>query len=403
MLLLGTVREFWVIGCHPVDQARYSAARSSRSLPIISNPVTARGSLNPHGDPMHLDDTAAILARLEGGLPVMIDASLVSFGRDNHLAWEIKGHEVVGAWNLGMPNELRISDRAGRRGQSHQTEDMTKIEQLTEPLAYHAEGPVWSDTWGGLRWVDMLAGDLLTLHADGNVERLHVGTVAAFVRPRIGGGYVVGVERGIALADAPDEAPEPLPELWSDTGIRMNEGGCDPAGNLYAGSMAYDRTAGAASLFRISPDGHVDMVLPQVTISNGIDFSPDGARAYYNDTRTGGTDVFDVVGGELTNRRALHRHENEHPDGLTVDSAGNIWTALNRHGKVRCYSPAGIILTEIDLPVRLVTACTLGGENGKDLFVTTSRENLEDPEPVAGAVFKVRVDVPGKPVLPYSG
>ncbi|MDD9205227.1 SMP-30/gluconolactonase/LRE family protein, partial [Georgenia sp. 10Sc9-8] len=40
---------------------------------------------------------------------------------------------------------------------------MTHAEQLTDPVAYHGEGPCWSGTWGGLRFVDMLAGDLLTL------------------------------------------------------------------------------------------------------------------------------------------------------------------------------------------------------------------------------------------------
>jgi len=48
-------------------------------------------------------------------------------------------------------------------------------EQLTGPVAYHAEGPVWSERWGGLRWVDMLAGDVLSLAEDGSVRRLHVG------------------------------------------------------------------------------------------------------------------------------------------------------------------------------------------------------------------------------------
>ena len=32
---------------------------------------------------------------------------------------------------------------------------------MTDPIAYHGEGPVWSRRWGGLRWVDMLAGDVL--------------------------------------------------------------------------------------------------------------------------------------------------------------------------------------------------------------------------------------------------
>ncbi|MET7467088.1 hypothetical protein ABZS51_42600, partial [Nonomuraea sp. NPDC005501] len=43
-------------------------------------------------------------------------------------------------------------------------------EPVTEPVAEHAEGPVWCARWGGLRWVDMLAGDLLQLDADGTVR-----------------------------------------------------------------------------------------------------------------------------------------------------------------------------------------------------------------------------------------
>lgn len=276
-------------------------------------------------------------------------------------------------------------------------------EQVTDALAYHAEGPVWSPEWGGLRWVDMLAGDLLTLRDDGSVDRLHVGTVAAFVRPRTRGGYVVGLERGLGLADGPDELPTPLEPLWTDPAVRMNEGGCDPAGNLYAGSMAYEKTEGAARLYRVAPDLTTRTVLGSVTISNGIDFTPDGSRAYYDDTATGATDVLDVVDGELTNRRRFHAPEDGHPDGLTVDSAGNVWVALNGAGRVRCLSPAGDVLTEVRLPVRLATACTLGGPDLRDLYVTTSREDLDDPEPEAGAVFRVRVDVPGRPVLPFGG
>jgi sugar lactone lactonase YvrE len=280
---------------------------------------------------------------------------------------------------------------------------MNTPEQITDALCYHGEGPVWSESWGGLRWLDMLAGDVLTLRGDGSVDRMHVGEVAAFVRPRTGGGYVVGTERGISVADGPDDEPSPKLQLWSDAGIRMNEGGCDPAGNLYAGGMAYDRTPGASSLYRITPAGEVSVVLDNVTTSNGIDFSPDGTRAYYNDTHTGGTDVFDVVDGELTNRRRFHSADDGRADGLTVDSAGNVWVALNRVGRVRLYSPEAEILTEISLPVRLTTACTLGGDDGRDLYVTTSREKLEDPEPEAGAVFRIRVDVPGRPVLTYGG
>jgi sugar lactone lactonase YvrE len=249
----------------------------------------------------------------------------------------------------------------------------------------------------------MLAGDLLTLRPDGSVHRLHVGEVAAFVRPRSQGGYVVGIERGLALADGPDDVPTPLPPIWTDPGVRMNEGGCDPQGRLYAGSMAYDKTRGAATLYRIDTDLTVTTVLDAVTISNGLECSPDGTLVFYNDSETGGTDVFDLDDGELVRRRVFHLGGGGTPDGLTVDSAGNVWVALNGAGRVRLLSPDAEIINEIDVPARGTTACTLGGEDGRDLYITTSQEGLDDPEPGAGALFRVRVDVPGLPVLPFGG
>ena len=280
---------------------------------------------------------------------------------------------------------------------------MTTPEQVTDAITYHGEGPCWSPTWGGLRWVDMLAGDLLTLREDGDVDRLHVGEVAAFVRPRTRGGYVVGLERGLGLADRPHEPPRPWLGLWDDDGVRLNEGGCDPRGVLYAGSMAYDAAEGAARLLRITPGGDVTTVVGDATISNGIDFSPDGRRAYYNDSGLGRTDVFDVVDGELTGRRPFHEPSEGAPDGLTVDAEGNVWTALHGAGLVRCLSPEGRVLRDVEVPAAQVTACTLGGADGRDLFITTSRENLDDPEPAAGALFRVRVEVPGRPTAPFGG
>ena len=68
-----------------------------------------------------------------------------------------------------------------------------KAEQLTDVCTYHGEGPMW-DAAGVLRWVDMLNGDILTLTPAGDIDRLHVGTVAAAMRPRAAGGLVVAVE-----------------------------------------------------------------------------------------------------------------------------------------------------------------------------------------------------------------
>src|SRR2546421_11384296 len=104
-----------------------------------------------------------------------------------------------------------------------------RAEQVTDPVAYHGEGPVWSERWGGLRWVDMLAGDVLSLAADGTINRRHIDSVAAAIRPRRVGGAVIGVERGFALGDA--GAPLPRPRaLWTHNHVRLNQGGHDADG-----------------------------------------------------------------------------------------------------------------------------------------------------------------------------
>lgn len=281
-----------------------------------------------------------------------------------------------------------------------------RCEPLTPPIAYHGEGPVWSARWGELRWVDMLAGDVLSLGGDGTVRRTHVGTIAAAIRPRRSGGAVIAVERGFALQSAEGELTA-LPELWSDPNVRMNEGGCDPEGRFYAGSMAYDKRPEAASLYRLDPDGSTSVVLDKLTISNGIEWSADGSRVYYADTDTSRVDVFDhdPVRG-LSNRRPFADLTSEklRPDGLTVDADGGVWVALSNGSAVRRYDRAGRLDEVVEVPVRKVTACTIGGAALDTLFITTSREKIPPGEdPLAGSVFHAHVGTIGVPVREFAG
>jgi sugar lactone lactonase YvrE len=277
--------------------------------------------------------------------------------------------------------------------------------QVTDAVAYHAEGPVWSAGWGGLRWVDMLAGDVLSLESDGTVRRSHVGTVAAALRPRRGGGAVIAVERGFALQDA-DGTRTDLDPVWNDRSIRMNEGGCDPDGRFWCGSVAYDQRTGAAALYRLDADHSVRRVLDGVTISNGLDWSPDGSLAYYDDTATHRIDVFDYDARTgLTGRRPfVVLTDGDHPDGLTVDAEGGVWVALNGSGVVHRYTPAGVLDEVVELPTAQVTACTFGGPDLDQLFITTSREGMgPDDDPIAGSLFRADVGVPGLPVREFGG
>lgn len=280
-----------------------------------------------------------------------------------------------------------------------------KAEQFTDPLAFHGEGPMWWPERNRLSWVDMLRGDVLSCALDGDaIERRHVGSVAAFTRARRDGGWVVATEREILRSPTLDGPLTAMGEQWSDPAVRMNEGGCDPWGNLWFGSMAYDQTPGAGRLYRMSPDGQVSVVFEHVTISNGLDWHPDGSRAFYNDTPTGQIDTFDFDGSAVTNRRRFARVDGGGPDGLCVDSEGGVWTAVWGGSAVHHYSPAGQLDGVVDVPAVNVSACTLGGPALQTLFITTSRQGLaaDDGSP-AGAVFRTEVGVAGQPGRAFAG
>ncbi|TDC48052.1 SMP-30/gluconolactonase/LRE family protein [Jiangella ureilytica] len=282
-----------------------------------------------------------------------------------------------------------------------------KAEQLTAAVCEHGEGPAYSPRWAGPRWVDMLAGELLELDAAGEVARRRVGEVAAVVRARRGGGWVVATQRAVALADG-DALDSPLderPQLWSDPGLRCNDGGCAPDGALYLGSMAYDETPAAGTLYRIDPDGTAAAAVEGVSVSNGIGWSPDGALAYYADTATGRIDVFDWSAETgLTGRRTWAEVPGD-PDGLTIDAEGGVWIATYSTGEVRRYAADGGLDVIVHLPLTHATAVAFTGPDLDQLIVTTSRLGVDPAaEPAAGALFVIREPgVRGLPLLEYGG
>jgi sugar lactone lactonase YvrE len=281
-----------------------------------------------------------------------------------------------------------------------------QAEQVTDPVAHHGEGPVWSARWGGLRWVDMLAGDVLQLCDGGEPVRRHISDVVAAMRPRTNGGAVYGIERGFALEE-PDGTVTRLPDLWRDPLVRMNEGGCDPDGRFYCGSMAYDKTPGAGALHRLDPDGSIHRVLSGVTVSNGLGWTPDGSSAYYVDTDTHRIVLFDYDRkGGFSGERTFAEVDpaDGRPDGIAVDSLGGVWVALNGGGVVRRYASSGAVDEVVEVGAAKVTACTFGGASFDELYITTSREDLPPGrDPLAGALFRAPVGVAGQPVREYGG
>ena len=87
---------------------------------------------------------------------------------------------------------------------------------------------------------------------------------------------MLATERGFRLLDA-ELHPEGEPIVaFEDERLRMNDGGCDPQGRFYCGSMAYDETPGVGTLWRLDADLTVHAPLTGFTIPNGLQWTADG-------------------------------------------------------------------------------------------------------------------------------
>lgn len=283
---------------------------------------------------------------------------------------------------------------------------MVRALQLTAPLAFHGEGPCWSPSWGGLRWVDMYAGDVLSLADSGQVWRTHVGTIAAMIRPRSAGGAIVAREHDLAILHDSGRL-ESLVTVLDDPAVRFNEGGCDPQGRLYCGTMRYDTAEGGGALYRLELDHTVTVALSPVTISNGLQFAPSGGFAYYVDTATNRIDrlEYDHERG-FVSRSVFASIPDDlgYPDGIALDVEGGVWVAIGHGSAVHRYGPDGQLDQVVEVPVSNVTACTFGGDDMTALYITTSREGIaEGAEPQAGSVFAWDAPVAGLSTGAYAG
>ena len=191
---------------------------------------------------------------------------------------------------------------------------------------------------------------------------------------------------------------------------RANDVKTDSHGRCWLGTMAFDKRADNAALYRID-SGRVTRVVDRLTISNGPAIDVTGGRLYLADTARFRVDVFDLdpETGALHGRRPFVdlSESGFWPDGMTVDDEGLLWVACGRAGAVHRYRPDGILDALVSIPTSHPTSVAFGGADGGDLFITTSWFDLEPQrradEPLAGAVFRCRPGVTGRPAPRYAG
>lgn len=284
-------------------------------------------------------------------------------------------------------------------------------ERVADIGAEVGEGPIWLAEEGALLFVDITRGLAYRFFVStGAIETCQLGQHVGAIVPRESGSFLVAAQQGIGVWDWGSEMTITNPIEADKPENRFNDAKCDPAGRLWAGTMSYEMSAGAANLYMVSAGFESVKQLSNLTISNGMAWSADSTKMYFIDSPTQSVDLmdFDLESGAISNRRSFCKVESSDgfPDGMTIDSEDCIWVAIFGSGTVRRYSPDGDWIATIETMAPQVTSCCFGGPNLEDLYITSAALKLVDGDvmpPGAGALFSCSTGVRGTPTAKFAG
>ena len=279
-----------------------------------------------------------------------------------------------------------------------------------------AEGPVWDPIRERLLWVDIRRGTVLVgeLHDDGTIsieDRVATPGMVGAVAVSRAGDWILAGRRSILTRSPSGRLSEGPTVLAADSGRRLNDAKIDPAGRFVVGTLMIDESPNATSqLIVVQPDGRLDQLDSDLTLSNGLGWSPDGTVLYSIDTvpRVLYARDYDARTGTAGPRLVLVAFdEGVYPDGMCVDADGQLWIAIWGGGQVRRYTPEGVLTRTIEIPAPHTSCVAFAGPGLATMVITTARKDLDNDElarfPLSGRLFTVDAGVRGLPLAWWSG
>ncbi len=289
----------------------------------------------------------------------------------------------------------------------------TRASCVLEANNHLGETPLWSAPEQALYWVNCeQAPQIHRWRPDTGCHELwamqeRVGGIAL----RSPGQLLVVLSHGIydfdtRTGDMTLRASSPLPAH-----VSLHECQCDRQGRLWVG--AYDhhftpanRHARGGAIFRL--DGHQLVAeIHDISVANGMAFSPDGKTFYVADSPTRKVNAFDLdpLSGTLANRRTFVELADGEGfvDGATVDAQGAYWLAAVGAGSLRRYLPDGVLDRVLELPISNPTKPAFGGPAMDTLYVTSTRLKIGKKSEENGGIYALKPGVQGIPEPVFVG
>ncbi|KAE9527844.1 hypothetical protein AGLY_012668 [Aphis glycines] len=289
------------------------------------------------------------------------------------------------------------------------------IQRVSPPLEL-GEGPHWHQCTQSLYFVDLHKKKINKYHPETScytTATIDCCDPLTFIIPvdnqsntfLVGLGPAIGIVRWNGCSNTAEYRY--LKTVDKTPGNRLNDAKADASGRLWVGSMGpeIDDNSGQyhkcrGSLYSVDFDGTVTKRLPNISISNGMAWSPDNKFFYYIDTYKYAVEAynFDLASGNISNGKVIFdfrcKNITGDPDGMTIDTDGNLWVAcFNSNHIIKINPNTSSVLTTIEFPAYQITSAAFGGPNLDQLYVTTASYQTTDAQksklPYSGTLFRV--------------
>ena len=271
------------------------------------------------------------------------------------------------------------------------------------------EGPCWHAGHQVLYWVDIEGRALHRYNPATGVDDVfpqdeRVGTVAPYGDDEL----ILALENSLIIFNpATGDMRTICPFTETDANLRSNDGKCDPAGRFWIGSMPFDNQKSLGDLYRLDADQKLQHQLSDIYCSNGLAWDLARKCMYYIDSGKKSVYKFDYVHetGAISNQEVFVTFDGEDmgvPDGMCIDNDGCIWVAQWAGYGVSRFDPDGKFMQKIDCPARCVTACTFGGADLNELYITSADKAGEHATEHDGLLYRVKVDASGPAAFHFN-
>lgn len=144
-------------------------------------------------------------------------------------------------------------------------------------------------------------------------------------------------------------------------------------GNLYFTDPPYglanpnDSELGYQGVFRVTPNGVLELITSDMSRPNGIVLSPDQKILYVADTSNGELRAYPLAADGTPGTMTKFATSSANPDGMAIDDQGNLFVTTT--AGVEAFAPDGTLWGAIAVPEK-PSNCAFGDGDRKTLYIT---------------------------------